>query len=134
MLNKRKISSEINKEILISQLCLKQYKNTTIFKNNSLFVLSPSVQNKQKWFDIREVNINRFKQNKKAYLIIRYFNKFIIINLINFIELMISGCDSYQTKNSGKHWKFQIKEGYIINKSSKSRIEIIISNEIYLPV
>ncbi len=124
MINNRKASSEINKEILINKLCLIQYKNTTIFENDNLFVLSPSVQNKQKWFDIREVNINKIDKTKKAYLIIRFFSQFIIINLHEFIEKMICGCESNITKNSGIHWKFVIKNICIINKKSKSKIII----------
>ncbi|MFZ4680196.1 MAG: hypothetical protein ACOYLP_08515 [Flavobacterium sp.] len=124
MINKRKASSEINKEILKNQLNLIQYKNTTIFENDSLFVLSPSVQNKQKWFDIREVNIIKVKKNKKAYLIIRYFNQFIVIDLYEFIELMICDCKSNNSKNSGIHWKFVINNNCIINKKSKSQIII----------
>lgn len=132
MINNRKTSSEINKEKLQKQLKLIQYKNTTIFENDSLFVLSPSVQNNQKWFDIREVNINKIDKSKKAYLIIRFFSKFIIINLYEFIKIMIYDCKSNHTKNSGIHWKFVIKNNCIINKKSKKEFKINIVENINL--
>ena len=132
MKNKRKVSSEVNKEILKKQLKLIQYKNTTIFENDSLFVLSPSVQNEQKWFDIREVNLIKVDTNKEALLIIRYFYCFIKIKLNDFIKKMIQGCKLDCTKNSGNHWKFIIKNEYILNKKSKSNFKINIIEDINL--
>jgi hypothetical protein len=84
--NVRANSSNVNKNILLSDLKLTQYSNTTIFKKSGYFFLSPSVQNDHWWFDIRKVNIDKFNTGiEKGYLLIRLLDKFLICKLENFI-------------------------------------------------
>ena len=62
------ITTNHNKDFLLNELKLIQYKNSTIFENSNYFVLSPSVQNKNNWFDIRNVNLVKFPKEKKGKL------------------------------------------------------------------
>ena len=114
-----------NKDFLLNELKLIQYKNSTIFENSNYFVLSPSVQNKNNWFDIRNVNLVKFPKEKKGKLLIRLYNDFILIDLREFMEEQIDG-NPYNTTNSGIHWKFQIRttekgEVYIFNTKTKEK-------------
>lgn len=124
MKNIRKETANHNKEVLINDLKLIQYKNTSIFENNKLFVLSPSIRNSVNWFDFRDVIINRIDDMKKGVLLIRFFDNYILIDLKLFLNKMIDN-NPYDTKNSGKHWKFKIekKEGNMViicNQRSKT--------------
>ncbi len=123
-----------NKVVLIYELSLKQISNTSAFRNDKFFVLSPSVQNQYKWFDLRKVNLSRYNKNKeKGYLLIRLFNEFLLADLDDFIDKMITDDTFVETKNSGIHWKFLIdnsdtdniivinqrgRNQYIVNKVS----------------
>ncbi|WP_405411697.1 hypothetical protein [Maribacter sp. Asnod1-A12] len=118
-------TSNHNKDFLLNELKLIQYRNTTIFENRNYFVLSPSVQNKNNWFDIRNVNLIKFPKEKKGKLLIRLFDDFILIDLREFMKEQIDG-DPYNTNNSGIHWKFQIRttekgEVYIYNTKTKEK-------------
>ncbi|NLP59467.1 hypothetical protein [Lutibacter sp. B1] len=120
-----------NIDVLVNDLKLTQLKNSTIFENNDYFVLSPSVQNKKNWFDLRKVNLDKFLKEKKGILLIRLLNDFILIDLRKFTRELIDD-NPYITENSGIHWKFQITESldkkkYIFNTKSKKRfyIEVI---------
>ena len=52
-------ASNVNRDALVGQLGLKQYKNTTIYTRSGVFVISPSSQNAYSWFDLRQVNLVR---------------------------------------------------------------------------
>jgi len=129
-------TSNHNKDFLLNELKLIQYRNTTIFENQNYFVLSPSVQNKNNWFDIRNVNLIKFSKEKKGKLLIRLYDDFILIDLREFMKEQIDG-NPYNTNNSGIHWKFQIRttekgEVYIFNTKTKEKffIEKLDRNEV----
>ena len=110
----------VNKEVLLVELGLRQFSNTTIFKKNGYFVLSPSVQSpKSLWFDLRKVNIDRYESTKeKGFLLVRFFDQFLLANLDEFFSNMIDWEKFSNTKNSGVHWKFTIRpkdQGFIIH-------------------
>lgn len=100
----------VNRDILINELDLKQVSNTTMFLKGKYFVLSPSVQNSYNWFDLRLVNLKQFdRKNRKGYLLIRFFDKFLLGDLRLFLRSMVSKENYVKTKVSGVHWKFIIK-------------------------
>ena len=104
---------------------LSQYRNSTIFENKEYFVLSPSVQNKNNWFDLRQVNLEKLPREKKGRLLIRLYDDFLLVDLRKFMDDLLDD-EPYNTSNSGIHWKFQIKkvEGnkmYIFNTKSKEK-------------
>lgn len=122
-------TTNYNKDILTLELGLKQFSNTTVFTKRNLFVLSPSVQNSASWFDLRKVNLDRFNtRTQRGYLLIRYFEKFLIVELTNFMDRMIDKEHYVETSNSGVHWKFIIqkkaKSYMVINRSTKRSFEV----------
>jgi len=117
-----------NKEFLTKSLGLIQYRNSTIFENRKYFVLSPSVQNKNNWFDLRKINLDKKPNDKNGKLLIRLMNDFILVDLDKIMTELCNN-EPYETKNSGIHWKFQIRanqsnEQYILNTKSKGRIYV----------
>jgi hypothetical protein len=119
----------VNRDILINELGLRQVSNTTIYVKGKYFVLSPSVQNSYNWFDLRLVNLKQFdRKNQKGYLLIRFFDKFLLADLSLFLREMVSKENFVKTKVSGVHWKFNIKlvnDRYIIvNQRDKSQFVI----------
>jgi hypothetical protein len=93
--------------VLTKDLELNQVRNSTIFENQEYFVLSPSVQNRINWFDLRKINLDKKPANKKGFLIIRLIEDFILVDL-NKIITDLCNSEPYETQNSGIHWKFQI--------------------------
>ena len=103
------MSSSINKNILMEELGLRQYSNTTIFTKGNIFVLSPSVQNSHSWFDLRKINIDRFDENhNNGFLILRYLDKLLLTELKEFKLKMMPEDKTVFTKSMGIHWKFNI--------------------------
>jgi hypothetical protein len=121
-------TSNHHKEVLIEDLKLTQYKNSSIFENKGFFVLSPSVQNTKMWFDLRKVNLDRQPTNKNGLIIIRLFDDFILIDLEKFNSEMIDR-DPFNTTNSGIHWKYQIQSDtsnhmFILNMKNKKKFKV----------
>lgn len=128
MNNIRKESSQNNQTTLTIDLGLFQKGNTTIYSNQKIFVLSPSVRNKINWFDLRKVIIDRIENNKSKLLIIRFHDNYILIDLKDFLNKMIDK-NPFDSKNSGIHWKFKIKKDeqnnwFIYNQRSMIRYYI----------
>jgi len=127
----RSRSSEVNKSVLKQNLGLMQLSNTTVFTKSQVFVLSPSMQNAHNWFDLRKINIDRFNERStKGFLLIRFFDKFLLTDLAQFKKQMMPEERFVFTKSMGNHWKFNIIEQgntYSIvnqqNKTIKYRIE-----------
>jgi hypothetical protein len=122
-------TSQFNKNILLHDLNLRQISNTTAYYKNGFFVLSPSIQNSYHWFDIREVNLARYRQqSENGYLLVRFFDKFLLAELDEFIDRMISNDNYVETKVSGVHWKFIIhergQEYIIVNQTDKKRFSL----------
>jgi hypothetical protein len=120
---------DVNKGVLINELDLRQVTNTTIYVKGSYFVLSPSVQNSYNWFDLRLVNLKQFdRKNQKGYLLIRFFDKFLLADLRSFWRAMISKENYVKTKVSGVHWKFIIRfvngQYIIVNQRDKKQFVI----------
>lgn len=104
-------SSNVNRELLQNELGLRRLANTTIFLGDNTFILSPSVQNQYKWFDVRKVNLDRYHGTTyKGYLLIRYFNKLLFTDLEGFIQKMITTDKYVDNQNIGVHWKFNIEQ------------------------
>ena len=102
-------ASNVNRDALVGQLGLKQYKNTTIFIRNGVFVLSPSSQNDYSWFDLRKVNLERYDRTKEnGHLLVRFRNNLLWAELNQFIDQCISDESSVYTRSIGTHWKFNI--------------------------
>jgi hypothetical protein len=122
-------SSKVNKNVLTLDLKLRQYSNTTIYTKGNLFVLSPSVQNAHSWFDIRKVNLDRFHQKSyTGYLLIRYFDKFLLTELESFTKQMTPSDKYVNSPKTGTHWKFLIRPSLrtyqIINQQTKHTYSI----------
>lgn len=118
-------ASNVNREALVGQLGLRQYKNTTIYTRNGVFVLSPSSQNDYNWFDLRKANLERYKRTKEiGYLLVRFRNDLLWADLNQFIDCSISDESSVFTASIGTHWKFNILKDddgnyNAINRTSK---------------
>jgi hypothetical protein len=122
-------SSKVNKNVLTVDLKLRQYSNTTIYTKGILFVLSPSVQNAHSCFDIRKVNLDRFQQKAyKGYLLIRYFDKFLLTDLETFTKQMTPSDKYVDSPKAGPHWKFLIRPSLntyqIMNQQTKNTYSI----------
>jgi hypothetical protein len=125
-------TSKNNIEVLLEDLGLEQYRNTTIFTKENKFILSPSIGNDTSWFDIRKVNLDRFtSEYHVGYLLIRFKEKLLICNLKQFIEKMIDKDKFSDTKNSGIHWQFIIKEPLYEDDCYKA-VSRLSKKEIYL--
>ena len=118
------MSDQFENEVIM-KLNVRRFKNTTIYENECLFILSPYINNSYHWFDIRLVNSSKFPKNKIGYLIIRDSKYGIhICKLLEFIDKMTSDNSCVTTKNSGKHWKYFLeynfeKRYYIKNQHNK---------------
>lgn len=102
----------VNKDILENRLGFKQHSRSIIFLKNSSLVLSPSVQNQYNWFDIRKPNLDFYLDTPsyKGTLIIRFFDKFLIANLDDFVKKMMPADKFVFHKSIGPHWKLRIKK------------------------
>ena len=131
MSGNHKNTSDYEKDFLLKELKLTQIKNSTIFIKNDIFCLSPSVSlNKSKsyWFDLREININKFDRMKYSnfLILIRIVNKgFVLLNFKDLEKIMQSWRN--EEYNLLKVWGFniEIKENFvkIINRKDKSILE-----------
>lgn len=133
-------TSNNNIGILKNEIGSKQYRNTTIFTKGRKFILSPSIGNESNWFDIRKVNLDKFTSDySNGYLIIRFKEKLLVTDLRDFIEKMIDKNKFSDTKNSGVHWQFTVKESLrendsykVIGRLSKREICMELVNKEYL--
>lgn len=119
-------SRGVNKSVLKQDLGLSQLSNTSVFTKDQVFVLSPSMQNAHNWFDLRKINIDRFNANlTKGFLLIRFFDKFLVTDLAQFKKQMMPEERFVFTKSIGDHWKFNIVQqgnSYsIINQQNRGK-------------
>lgn len=119
----------IHETELETQLKVKRYKNTTVYLNEDIAILSPYVDNKYHWFDLRQVNFDRINDKSRKWLIIRD-TKFglIICDLNGLINTMIKESNKVITEKAGVHWKF------IIEKNGRDEYKIVNQHdhEIYI--
>lgn len=123
------VSMNVNKSVLINDLNLRQFSNTTVFRRDKLFVLSPSSQNDYQWFDIRKANLDRYRANEMhGHLIVRFKDELLWANLDEFIASMITKESIVYTSSIREHWKFNILENdseYLaINRTGKQRLHL----------
>ncbi|WDH95754.1 hypothetical protein PUW24_16260 [Paenibacillus urinalis] len=123
-------ASNVNRDVLVGQLGLRQYKNTTIYTKSRVFVISPSSQNSYSWFDLRKVNLDRYDRTKETgHLLVRYQNILLWAELNQFIDNSISEESKVYTPSIGVHWKFNIVEhdgNYTaLNRTGKQKYKLI---------
>ncbi|WP_342553719.1 hypothetical protein [Paenibacillus sp. FSL R7-0652] len=124
-------ATNLNREILIRNLGLQQYKNTSIYTNNRCFVISPSSQNTYGWFDLRQINLDRFDAtNDRGHLLVRFKDEFLWADLNYIIQYCISDESSVYTPSIGVHWKFNVvkdsEDSYIaVNRTGKQICKLI---------
>lgn len=123
------VASYVNRDVLVGQLGLKQYKNTTIYTKSGIFVISPSSQNSYNWFDIRKVNIDRYDRTKvTGHLLVRFQEKILWADLNQFIDSSISEESTVFTPSIGVHWKFNVvkhEDTYIaLNRTGKQKYKL----------
>lgn len=116
-----------NIELLICDLKLQQYGNTTIFYRDSLVILSPAVaKNTQNyyWFDIREANIRRIEEMelKLEYLLLRIVPDRFILCSFEYIKTILT--EPKIEKAGTKKWEFIIggELSTIKNRNAKNDI------------
>ena len=128
MSGNHKSTSNFEKDFLIEELGLRQYRNSTIFTKDTIFVLSPSVSLNTKnyyWFDIREVNLNKFDNNiySKFKILIRIVNiGFVLLDFNELKELLT--IHTKREDSSLKVWGFNLEikgnSVKIINRKDKT--------------
>jgi len=124
-LNNKINTREHNLDVL-QNLGYQKISNTTVFKNDNNFILSPAVaksKNGKYWFDIREVNLKRI--NSKSILLVRIVPDLFILETLQNILPLLSKQVMDNRPNSGNVWGIyiDIKKPYnkiatkLINKS-----------------
>lgn len=120
-------SGNVNKEILIEELGLKQDRNTIFFENEDMIVLSPSIQNTSWWFDLLIGNVEKARNsNKEGVIILRLINELLVADLKEFLNKMVTEDTIVRRQNGSDNWKFTIKEteaGYVVNNQRNNLIE-----------
>jgi hypothetical protein len=111
-----------NKEmekIMANKLSVIQYRNTTIYYNDNICLLSPYIgsENKNHWFDIRVANLEtQNKQSKLSpvplkWLIIRdCLYGFLVCSFDGFKKEMLVRKAVVNGPHSGENWKFLVKK------------------------
>ncbi|MFF5994093.1 AAA family ATPase [Lysinibacillus sp. KU-BSD001] len=100
----------VNVDVLHNELKLNRKGAEVVFQNDDLFVISPSIQNGANWFDIRKLNLDRFKMsNKKGLLILRHEQHFLFADLHDFALQLMKETYLRSSKTGGEHWKFNIE-------------------------
>ena len=117
----------VNKDILENRLGFKQHSRSIIFLKADTLILSPSAQNQYNWFDIRKPNVDFYLNSPslKGFLIVRFFDVFLVTDLDDFIKKMMPNDKFVFTKSIGPHWKFKIRKtgrSYSIYNQQKSSV------------
>ena len=124
----KKTAQLVNKDILEGRLGFKQHSRSIIFLKANTSILSPSAQNQYNWFDIRKPNVDFYLNSPslKGFLIVRFFDVFLVTDLDDFIKKMMPTDKFVFTKSIGPHWKFKIrKKGrsyFIYNQQNSSNL------------
>lgn len=102
----------VNKDILENILGLRQHSRSLIFLKANTLAISPSVQNQYNWFDIRKPNLDFYLNGpfSKGFLIVRFFDIFLVSELEPFIKRMMPADKFVFNKSIGPHWKFRIRK------------------------
>lgn len=118
-------TGNVNVDILYNDLNLSRKGAEVVFQNEDLFVISPSIQNGSNWFDIRKLNLDRFKESKKrGFLILRHGETFLFANLKDFAQTLMITDFLRSSKTGGDHWKFNIEaindQYFVYNQGNKN--------------
>ncbi|QMT17218.1 hypothetical protein H1Q58_14845 [Planococcus maritimus] len=108
----KKTAQLVNKDILEDRLGFKQHSRSIIFLKANTLIFSPSAQNQYNWFDVRKPNLDFYLNTPslKGFLIIRFFDAFLVAELDDFIKRMMPNDKFVFTKSIGPHWKFRIRK------------------------
>lgn len=122
-------TTNYKKELLVDSGC-KQFKNTTLFKKNAAFILSPAVaENTQGryWFDIREAILSYINVSEKSDLTIVFIriipDRFIVLKLPELQTIMAT--HSKVEKTGSKVWSFEIKNKFSVIANKRSPTELL---------
>lgn len=117
-----------NLDFIKEKLGYRQYRNTTIFRKDGNYMISPAVARGQKfdyWFDIRNTNLEKIPDHFDCILLIRIVPDMFCCCRLNEISELLSPNLMENRKNSGDVWgiKFYIFEPNetIITLRSKQR-------------
>ena len=112
-------SSKVNLDFLVHDLGLRQERNTKVFRKGKLFIISPSVQNKNHLFEVGENIMELFdSEEQEGYLLVRFKEQFLMAKLKPFEKKMMITETKSTTTKLPPHWKFKVIEAtnpYIIN-------------------
>jgi hypothetical protein len=104
-------ASQVNLDFLINDLGLRQVSNTSVFRKDAIFVISPSVQNKSNTFELGESLMKKYDPEKEeGYLLIRIKDKFLMAKLQSFQRKMMTSETEKSTKSKPSFWKFNVIE------------------------
>ena len=95
---------------LLPELGFDQYRNTTVFSNQTISIISPAVAqntNGGYWFDLRKVNLDRLNPN--SYLLVRIVPDLFIFETIENISKFITSKLMENRPNSGNVWALGLK-------------------------
>ena len=119
---------------ILQSIGYKKVKNTTVFQNDSKFILSPAVSvgsNGKYWFDIREVNLNRINEDSEALLLVRIVPNLFIFDYLKRFSLLFTQQLMDNRPNSGNVWGIHIEmneklsEAFLFNtKKSSNKIKV----------
>jgi hypothetical protein len=113
-----KISTRDHNIEILNSNGFRKVKNTTVFQKGNQFILSPAVSegtNGKYWFDIREVNLNRIKDD--SLLVVRIVPDFFIVEHIKAILTLLTEELMDNRPNSGNVWGFYIEIHKKLNKA-----------------
>ena len=129
-------TSNYKKEIL-TNLNFMQYRNTTIYSQKDIFILSPSVAKNQQgyyWFDIREKILSQF--DPKIYKTFHCIIRIVDVGFLSFpfqkIQKIMTKESKIEKPSKNKVWSFKIQNDFsiIVNrKSVNDKISVIVKSE-----
>ncbi|MFC7686256.1 McrB family protein [Ureibacillus sp. GCM10028918] len=137
----KKGQADKNIEFLTNDLGLSKVVPFNVFIDKDLLVLSPAVQGENEdsgAFDVNLNNIleirNRMKINQgvKRLLIVRYYDRFLIANLDDFLNKLTDERYLYSppSRPSTKKWQYNIKninDNYFI-KGKNNKLDLLVFN------
>ncbi|TSI09742.1 McrB family protein [Lysinibacillus sp. BW-2-10] len=96
-------SHQVNRDFLIKELNLHTSSSTSVyFEGKNIIAISPAIQNNRFSFDLQRNTMLKVKSsNKKAFLIIRFFNEFLVKDLDVIAEELLRE-DTIHTYNDGR--------------------------------
>ncbi|RUL53945.1 McrB family protein [Lysinibacillus antri] len=130
-------------DLLITELSLKKIE-TNLLIRDFMLILSPGIQGeKTKYLDISVSKINSVRNKmdnfSKNYLLIRFYDVFLIGDLVKFLNLMTNEKFIYSPPGNAttRKWQYAVEEdnfGYFIyltkNPKEKFRLELVKHSDI----